>query len=70
MSDTLVIQVNGETRETTPGTTIASLLNQLGLNQGRVAIELNLHVLPKSRWGDTPVAHGDHLEIVQLVGGG
>jgi sulfur carrier protein len=70
MPDALVIQVNGEARETAPGTTIAALLNQLGLNQGRVAIEYNLHILPKSQWSDTQVAHGDRLEIVQFVGGG
>lgn len=70
MSGSLTIQVNGETRETAPGTTIAALLNQLGLNGGRVAIEYNLHILPKSKWSDTQVAHGDRLEIVQFVGGG
>ena len=70
MSDALLIQVNGETREATPGTTVASLLHQLGLNRGRVAIELNLHILPKSKWDDTQVTQGDRLEIVQFVGGG
>ncbi|MGC2766618.1 MAG: sulfur carrier protein ThiS [Candidatus Acidiferrum sp.] len=70
MPDALVIQVNGETRETAAGTTITVLLTQLGLNSGRVAIEYNLHILPKTKWDDTQVAHGDRLEIVQFVGGG
>jgi sulfur carrier protein len=70
MPDALVIQVNGETRETAAGTTITALLTQLGLNSGRVAIEYNLHILPKTKWDDTQVAHGDRLEIVQFVGGG
>ena len=70
MPDAFVIQVNGETRETAAGTTITALLTQLGLNSGRVAIEYNLHILPKTKWDDTQVAHGDRLEIVQFVGGG
>jgi thiamine biosynthesis protein ThiS len=70
MSESFMIQVNGETRETPSGTTITALLHQLGLNQGRVAIEYNLHILPKAKWSDTQLAHGDRLEIVQFVGGG
>jgi thiamine biosynthesis protein ThiS len=70
MPDALVIHVNGETRETAAGTTVTALLTQLGLNSGRVAIEYNLHILPKTKWDDTQVAHGDRLEIVQFVGGG
>jgi thiamine biosynthesis protein ThiS len=70
MSDAVTIQVNGETRETALGTTIIALLSQLGLNRGRVAIEYNLQILPKAKWEETQVAHGDRLEIVQFVGGG
>jgi sulfur carrier protein len=70
MPDAITIQVNGETRETTADATIISLLAQLGLNSGRVAIEYNLHILPKSKWEETRVANGDRLEIVQFVGGG
>jgi sulfur carrier protein len=70
MPDAITIQVNGESRETPAGTTITGLLAQLGLNSGRVAIEYNLHILPKSTWDQTQVADGDRLEIVQFVGGG
>jgi thiamine biosynthesis protein ThiS len=70
MSEAVTIQVNGETRETPAGTTVTALLAQLGLNSGRVAIEYNLQILPKSKWDETHVGHGDRLEIVQFVGGG
>jgi len=70
MSEALTIQVNGEKRETPAGTTVTALLAQLGLNSGRVAIEYNLHILPKSKWEETHVASGDRFEIVQFVGGG
>lgn len=70
MTDVILIQVNGETRETPAGTTVRGLLDQLGLNAGRVAIEYNLQILPKAKWEETHVAGGDKLEIVQFVGGG
>ena len=70
MEKGILIQVNGENRETSPGTTVAELLSQLGLNSGRLAVELNLRILPKAKWEETRVAEGDRFEIVQFVGGG
>ncbi len=70
MGNAIQVQVNGEKRETPCGTTVRSLLDQLGLNAGRVAIEFNLQILPRSEWDSTIVAPGDRLEIVQFVGGG
>jgi thiamine biosynthesis protein ThiS len=70
MADGIVIQVNGEQRETVAGATVESLLSQLGLNSGRVAVEYNLQILAKAKWGDTKIEQGDRLEIVQFVGGG
>jgi thiamine biosynthesis protein ThiS len=70
MDNAILIQVNGENRETAVGTTVTSLLSQLGLNAGRVAIERNLRILPKAKWEETHVAEGDRFEIVQFVGGG
>jgi thiamine biosynthesis protein ThiS len=70
MADAILIQVNGEKRETAAGTTVIGLLGQLGLNAGRVAVEYNLQILPKAKWDETQVAPGDRFEIVQFVGGG
>lgn len=64
------IVVNGEQREAKPGAMVADLLVALGLNTGRVAIERNLEILPRSAWTQTPVHSGDRYEIVQFVGGG
>ena len=70
MSASISIVVNGETRSTTPGTTVTLLLERLGIHGGRVAIERNLQILPRSAWNETVVADGDRYEIVQFVGGG
>jgi thiamine biosynthesis protein ThiS len=70
MANEIRVQVNGETKDLPPGTSVRSLLDQLGLNPGRVAIEYNLEILPKTKWEATQVVPGDRLEIVQFVGGG
>ena len=70
MANEIRVQVNGETKDLPPGTSVRSLLDQLGLNPGRVAIEYNLEILPKTKWEATQVSPGDRLEIVQFVGGG
>jgi thiamine biosynthesis protein ThiS len=64
------IVVNGEPREVPEGLEVSALLAHLGLPAGRVAIERNLEILPRSQWNATTVQHGDRYEIVQLVGGG
>lgn len=64
------VTVNGETRTVLPGATVADLLIALGLHSGRVAIERNLAILPRTQWPQTQVAPGDRYEIVQFVGGG
>jgi thiamine biosynthesis protein ThiS len=66
----ITVLVNGDQRATQSGATVVDLLRELGLDSGRVAIERNLEILPRSQWMTTRVAHGDRYEIVQFVGGG
>lgn len=70
MSEAIQIQVNGENKELVAGASVLQLLEQLGLNPERVAVEFNLGILPKTKWEETRVAAGDRFEIVQFVGGG
>jgi len=49
---------------------VAQLLQTLGIQGGRVAIERNMQILPRAAWNETNVAEGDRYEIVQFVGGG
>ena len=49
---------------------IAALLNELGLNPLRVAVERNLEIVPRSTFGEAQVEDGDDYEIVHFVGGG
>ena len=70
VSEAIQVQVNGERKELRAGLSVRELLDQLGLNPGRVAIEYNLEILPKAKWDETRIAGGDRFEIVQFVGGG
>ena len=66
----ITITVNGEQRTADPGCTVTELLHQMGLDQGRVAIERNLAILSRPDWQKTVIQAGDRYEIVQFVGGG
>ena len=62
--------VNGQPQRITEGTTVAMLLEQLELEPRRVAVEVNLDLVPRGRHAETRLAEGDCLEVVTLVGGG
>lgn len=64
------VTLNGEQREIPAGATIVALLSSLGLDRGRVAVELNEQVIPKARHETTAINEGDRIEIVTFVGGG
>jgi thiamine biosynthesis protein ThiS len=64
------LTVNGETREAPDSATLADLLASLGIEGGRVAVERNREIAPRSLWSQIVLADGDRLEIVQFVGGG
>lgn len=63
------IQLNGEPFET-DASTISRLVEALGLDTRKVAVELNLAIVPRSLHATTPVQTGDRIEVVQFVGGG
>jgi len=63
------IQLNGEPREV-HAATILALVEELGLDIRKVAVERNLEIVPKSQHGVTAIAAGDRIEVVQFVGGG
>jgi sulfur carrier protein len=62
--------VNGEPRVVDAGLTVRALLDSLGFTDGPVAVERNREVVPRAEHATTPLADGDRLEIVHLVGGG
>lgn len=64
------IRLNGEDREVPEGCTVAELIESLGLVLDRVAVEHNLEVVRRARFGEVRLREGDQVELVTFVGGG
>lgn len=64
------IQLNGESYELPAGETIAALLTRLDLTGRRIAVELNLDIVPRSQHASTTLNEGDQVEVVHAIGGG
>lgn len=64
------IQLNGEPFELPDGQSVADLLVRLDLTGRRVAVELNLEIVPRSQHATTRLAEGDRVEVVHAIGGG
>jgi thiazole synthase len=64
------VTINGESRNVSEARSVESLLSELGLDSRKVAVELNLEIVPKSAYDRTRVRDGDRLEIVHFIGGG
>lgn len=63
------ITLNGESRST-DHTSVLKLLTELGMTEGRFAVEIDGMLVPKSRLSDTTICEGMSIEVVQAVGGG
>jgi sulfur carrier protein len=61
--------VNGQAREIA-SQRLDALLGELEYEGTHFAIALNYDVLPKSRWAETTLQHGDEIEIITPRQGG
>jgi sulfur carrier protein len=66
----LQLMVNGEDRAFDGVADVAALVRALGLDTRKVAVELNLEIVPRSTYGKTALSDGDRIEIVHFIGGG
>ena len=69
-SPAVTISVNGDRCDLDGPLTVAELLVRLAIDSGRVAVEHNDVVVKRSAFAATLIADGDHVEIVNFVGGG
>ncbi|MEE3368158.1 MAG: sulfur carrier protein ThiS [Planctomycetota bacterium] len=66
----MIVICNGEPRDTVSGVTLSTLLEELGVADPHVAVEVNLEVVPRGEHDVFVLRDGDRLEVVKLVGGG
>lgn len=64
------ITLNGDAHSAEPGDTAADLLRRLDLDAGKIALEINREIVPKTAYADTKVREGDEVEIISFIGGG
>lgn len=64
------IQLNGENYALGNIQSVAALLAHLQLAERRVAVELNLEIVPRSSYETTRLKAGDSIEVVHAIGGG
>ncbi|MGK0673738.1 MAG: sulfur carrier protein ThiS [Halothiobacillaceae bacterium] len=64
------IILNGTSHALGDGTTVASLIEALGLTGQRLAVEVNGEIVPRGEHAAHILHEGDKVEIVRAIGGG
>ena len=62
--------INGEDTSLESITTVSNLIEYLDLEHGKLAIEINQEIVPRSQFDTYCLADGDVIEIIQAIGGG
>ena len=68
--DTVVLSGEDFTTQNVLELTLPQLLEELGYQAGRIAVERNGEIVPKAQYGAVTLEDGDTLEVVRFVGGG
>lgn len=66
----LTVTVNSKQHQVAADSVLAQLLEQLQLGGGRIAVEVNGEIVPRSQFASHTLQMGDRIEIVQAIGGG
>jgi sulfur carrier protein len=64
------LTINGQLQQFEAPINVTQLIDHLALHGKRIAIECNGEIVPRSRFSDQMLTHGDQLEVVVAVGGG
>jgi len=64
------ILLNGQEKIITAPCSIQDLIKQLDLQNRRIAVEVNITLIPRSRFAEHLLADNDKVEIVHAIGGG
>lgn len=66
----MILTINGEKSELRDGTALTEYLAEKGYRTERIAVELNMAIVPKNQYPQIVLHDGDALEIVTFMGGG
>ena len=62
--------INGVDTSLVSITTVSNLIEHLDIENGKLAIEINQEIVPRSQFDIYCLTEGDVIEIVQAIGGG
>ena len=62
--------INGKTEQLPDDISASQLIEQLGLANERLAMEVNGEIVPRSTFDSHRFQPGDQIEIVRAIGGG
>ena len=66
----LDVTVNGKSSTLTEPVSVSQLIQDMGLQGKRIAIEINGEIVPASKHSSVQLSNGDNVEIVGAIGGG
>ncbi|MBI5428955.1 MAG: sulfur carrier protein ThiS [Nitrosomonadales bacterium] len=66
----MTVNINGAQRQLPDSSSVAALIEEMGLTGKRVALERNGEIVPRSTFATQKLSDGDKLEVVVAVGGG
>jgi len=64
------ILLNGKTHVLADGCTAAGLVESLQIGSRRIAMEVNMEIVPSSQYANHVLEEGDKVEVVHAIGGG
>lgn len=65
----MLVTINGEQTRLDEISTVTGLIEFLNL-EGRIAVEVNREIVPRSQFDKYRINNGDVIEIVHAIGGG
>jgi sulfur carrier protein len=66
----ITVQLNGQSCQLADGSSLQDLLQAAGLAGRRLAVEVNLDIVPRAQHATHGLRDGDRIEVVQAIGGG
>lgn len=64
------VTINGGEQDVAAGTTVAGLVERLGVGPKGVAVAVNEEVVPRSAWDTVELRDGDRAEVLIAAQGG
>ena len=68
----MIIKVNGEAKEVSPGLTLHQLLLDIEIDPSRpgIAVAINQEVVLRTQWEETEIQPESEIEIIRAAQGG